>query len=253
MMPDALNIKAKPSDRSVFRFKQFEMLNCVNGLKIGSDGVLLGAWADISNAESIWDIGTGTGVIALMAAQRALPSCSITAFEIDPKAAAVAAENFASSPWGTRMSVVEGDALSLVSQNALNLTAPDLILSNPPYFAKDASLATRCAERDAARREGSLSFESLIGLAAERLTEQGRLCFISPADRHEEIEWHTALRGLHICRLTEVVTKEGRQPSRILWELSRTTGPQISERLTIRDAKGNYTDAYRQLTDDYYL
>lgn len=253
MEQNASNIKSEEARRTVFRFKQFSMLNCVDGLKIGSDGVLLGAWADVDEAKCIWDIGTGTGVIALMAAQRAIPSSRITAFEIDPKAAAVAAENFNNSPWGSRMKVVEGDALSTAGDTEPSAEIPDLILSNPPYFAKDASLATRCAERDAARREGSLSFESLVRLAAERLSASGRLCFISPADRREDIEWLATLHGLNIKRTTEIITKEGRQPSRILWELWRLGTPRTNDRLTTRDASGAYTEAYRLLTDDYYL
>lgn len=253
MEQEESNINAEYAKQSLFRFKQFAMLNCVDGLKIGSDGVLLGAWTDVNAAESIWDIGTGTGVIALMAAQRALPSCHITAFEIDPKAAAVAARNFAASPWHSRMKVIEGEALSVIAERSIIGVVPDIILSNPPYFAKSASLATRCAERDTARREGSLCFESLIKLGAKRLSPTGRLCFISPADRREDIEWHAAFYGLNIRHTTEVVTKEGRLPSRILWELSRLAGPLTTDKLVIRDSSGNYTKAYQLLTNDYYL
>lgn len=253
MEQNSSKIKSEETRRTIFRFKQFSMLNCVDGLKIGSDGVLLGAWVDVGDAKCIWDIGTGTGVIALMAAQRALPSSHITAFEIDPKAAAVATENFNNSPWGRRMKVAEGDALSTAGDTEPSAEIPDLILSNPPYFARNASLATRCAERDAARREGTLSFESLIQLAAKRLSASGRLCFISPSDRHEDIEWLATLHGLNIKHSTEIITKEGRQPSRILWELWRFGTLRTNDRLTIRDASGAYTEAYRLLTDDYYL
>ena len=128
-------MKEYSDNRSLFRFKQFSLENNVAGLKIGTDGVLLGAWSQTGESLSIWDIGTGTGVIALMLAQRS--DALITGFEIDPHAASVAASNFRNSPWAGRMKIIEGDAVEMTKY----LDPADIIISNPPYSLKNQVLA----------------------------------------------------------------------------------------------------------------
>ncbi|MDE6323225.1 MAG: methyltransferase [Paramuribaculum sp.] len=240
-------MKEKVDDKSLFRFKRFSLENNVAGLKIGTDAVLLGAWAHPGNARTIWDVGTGTGVIALMLAQRS--EASITGFEIDPQAAAVAASNFKQSPWGDRMRVVVGDAV----ETAVRLSKADLIISNPPYYAADSAIAAKVQARDVARRSSRLSFKDVIEIAAGKLSPDGNLFLVSPESARSSIEWEAAINNLKLRRLTAVRTKAGSPPTRLLWHFSRKGGTIVSDSLSIRDLDGAYTPDYIYLTKEYYL
>ncbi len=231
----------------LFRFKQFEMRNSVSGLKIGTDGVLLGAWADVAKCAHAWDVGSGTGLVALMVAQRS--DCQLTAIEIDHAAALESKQNAAASPWAKRIKVIEGD-INLVANS---LDRPDVILCNPPYYAAGKSLEAGNNRRDVARRDGSLSFESIISIASEYLTADGDLFIISPADRKGDIEWLCALRHLYVRHCTSVFTKRDLMSSRLLWRISRQDGPLVSDSIAIRNESGTYTDEFKKLTEDYYI
>lgn len=238
----------KSTDRSdYFRFKQFRMVNGNAGLKIGTDGVLLGAWTNVADVSEMWDVGTGTGLVALMLAQRS--DARITAFELDDAACRTAERNFALSEWRDRITLAEGDVFATQGE----CPRPDLIVSNPPFYDRLSSLAAKSSTRDLARRDGALSFASLIELAACRLSADGRLALISPADRDEEITWLAALNRFSVSRRTEVITKTGKRASRILWELSRGNCACRADELAIRDANGDYTRSYIELTKSYYI
>lgn len=241
-------MKEKEISKRIFRFKHFEMRNSLSGLKIGTDGVLLGAWADVTDAGTVWDVGSGTGLIALMLAQRC--NSLITAIEIDPVSASECEMNLLNSPWRDRLSFVNDDVFAI----AHNLDAPDLIVCNPPFFDFSASVAATGLSRDRARRSvESLSAESLISLAAEVLSPSGALCFIMPCDRNSDVEYFTALKRLHVRQTVDVVTRAGKSPMRRLWRLERVSGSCDRTVLSIRNADGSYTDEYRLLTGDYYL
>lgn len=230
-----------------FRFKQFEMRNSMSGLKIGTDGVLLGAWASFTCKNHVWDIGCGTGLIALMLAQRF--DCKITGIEIEHNAAAEAQYNAMHSPWSERIRVVEGD----IANVADSLTVPDVIVSNPPYFAVGKSMSAGSDSRDLARRDSFLSFEKLIELAGRYLSASGELFMVSPYSRKSDIEWYCGLAHLYVRHYTSVVSKEQNEPNRLLWHISRVDGPIISDQLTIRKMTGEYTSDFIELTKDYYL
>lgn len=232
---------------TTFRFKKFEMNNSASGLKIGTDGVLLGAWADVGGGNHVWDVGCGTGLIALMLAQRY--DCHFSAIEIERDAADEAEGNIARSPWKERIKLIHGN----ISEVAASLPAPDSIVSNPPYYASGKSIEAGNQKRDTARRDSSLCFASLIALASLYLRPEGNLFLISPFDRKADIEWEATLRGLHVRKCTPVITKDSAKPSRILWHISRVSGPTVTDRLLVRDAAGNYTDEFKTLTKDYYL
>ena len=137
-----------------FQFKQFTVWHDKCAMKVGTDGVLLGAWASVQNAHKILDVGTGTGLVALMLAQRSLPDADIIALEIDGAAAGQARENVTRSPWKERVEVVQTDFRDYQSSDKF-----DVIVSNPPYFVD--SLECPDQQRNAARHNGSLTYEEL--------------------------------------------------------------------------------------------
>lgn len=230
-----------------FKFKQFEMCNSLSGLKIGTDGVLLGAWCDVSSKKIVWDVGSGTGLIALMIAQRC--DAKIYAIEIDDVSAGECEVNISNSAWSDRLSVVKDDVFSVSSQ----LPRPDLIVCNPPFFGVNSSLEARNESRDCARRSVSLSVEKLIALASEVLSPGGALCFIVPFDKNSDIEYAASINKMNVRATVDVITREGKLPVRRLWRLEREAGPLMHSDLMIRTADGNYSEEYMMLTKDYYL
>lgn len=236
-----------------FQFKQFSVSDDHSAMKIGTDGVLLGAWAPVEGYGRIIDAGCGSGLLALMAAQRsavASPRCAITGIEIDPGAAADARANVAISPWSAMIEIVEGNILNtpLPTRNG---DCPTMIISNPPFF--NETLRSPSAARALARHGCEFGVESLIDLAAHYLGPQDRLAFIAPATRDDEIEFHLELRRIGIVEKCSVATRAGRPPSRTLW----LAGPGPSESrhtsIAIRDTDNRFTLQYLQLTSPFYL
>lgn len=233
---------------NTFRFKQFEVRNEVSAMKVNTDGVLLGAWIPSAGYNKIWDVGCGTGVIALMLAQR-FPDATITGIEIDCLSAEEARANFERSEWGSRLSVVNADFAAVHP----SLPVPDLIVCNPPFFDETKhNLVSPEMRKQRARHEGSLSYESLMN-AASGLNDDCRLCFISPADRENDIEYAASFHRLHIERKTFVRTREQKSPRRILWCLAKKPCPTLVDTLTLRDSNNEYTPEYRKLVNDFYL
>ena len=148
-----------------FIFKQFKIQQDNTAMKVGTDGVLLGAWADSENATNILDIGTGTGLIALMLAQRNLKA-NITAIEIDEQASLQASENFNNSPWEIRLSIKNLKLQDFVVEEKF-----DLIVSNPPFF--NNTFQANSSERNIARQTETLSFNELLKNTASLLSENG--------------------------------------------------------------------------------
>ncbi|MFI3239840.1 MAG: methyltransferase [Bacteroidales bacterium] len=237
---------------SKFRFKQFSVVNKDSAMKVGTDGVLLGAWCDITEAKKILDIGTGTGLIALMAAQRN-QSAYILAIEIDSIAANEASDNFINSPWNNRLELLNIDFNNF---SAVEITKFDHIISNPPFYTTD--IHSPNDSRAAARHSNiSLTFSSLLTNAKTLLTpETGKISIITPTESAEEIEKIAHTLDLHISRRTEVYPKQGVTPKRILWELTNTQPPKQSTQitqLTIELGRHIYTPEYITLTKPFYL
>ena len=227
-----------------FRFKQFAVEQEDVAMKVGTDGVLLGAWADCEGAERILDIGTGTGVIALQMAQRN-SHAQIRAVEIDGVATKRARANFDLSPWAERLTV---------EQTAVQEFAPtekfDLIVSNPPYFVD--SLLPPDAKRSTARHTHDLTFEELDSAVCRLLDDNGRFALILPVT---EFEKYLALTQLHLVRRCDVCPIEGGAVKRIMGEFAKQpTAETKHETIAIeRGQRGDYTEAYRTLTKDFYL
>ena len=182
-----------------FRFKQFAVLNDRTAMKVGTDGVLLGAWCPVEGMRHVLDVGTGCGVIALMVAQRN-HTALIDAIDIDHDAIEEATLNFVASPWSERLTAIEADFNDMTRHDRY-----DMIVSNPPYFTD--SLLPPDAARTMARHTESLTYSQLIEGAAQRLTDEGILALISPTDAEGIIIEAAAFASLPVRRITILSTR----------------------------------------------
>lgn len=226
-----------------FRFQQFEVFHDRCGMKVGTDGVLLGAWVQTLEARRILDVGAGSGLIALILAQHS--EAEIIGIEFDAAAAGQAAENARNSPWSERIHIVKEDFRTY--QEDLF----DLIVSNPPFFQN--ALQAPVPIRNQARHDVTLSYEELISKASTLLTPEGRLAVIIPSATQQEFENLCWSSKLYLKRCCEVSTIQGQAPKRVLLEFSRYRVE--TERTTLAvGVKGNArSDAYSALTSDLYL
>ena len=229
---------------SGFRFKQFAVEQDDVAMKVGTDGVLLGAWASCDGAERILDIGTGTGVIALMLAQRNTEA-KIHAVEIDSTATQRARSNFDMSPWAERLDV------ECCAVQAFNRAEKfDLIISNPPYFVD--SLLPPDAKRSTARHTHDLTFEELDKAVCRLLADDGRFALILPT---AEFEKYLSITHLHLVRRCDVHPTTGAAVKRVMAEFAKSKiATPANENITIeQQRRGDYTEEYRTLTKDFYL
>ena len=254
-------------------------------MKVNTDGVLLGAAMTILPSDrTMLDIGTGTGTIALMAAQRFLDyarndnsdarndnsdarnddliACNdspvilnevknlrIDAIDIDEASASEAAANFRNSPWNDFLSAHHCPLNGFASANR---TAYDLIFSNPPYF-EDSLTAPDERKSTARHTSDGLSYRDIFEFAKERLTEKGRVSLVLPADQEAALTRYARMCGLHLFRILRIRTVPRKAPSRIVAEFSRERCQEPQEDiLTIQD-EGKYTQEYLSLTRDFYL
>lgn len=231
-----------------FRFKQFTVYHDRCAMKVGTDGVLLGAWASVEKATTALDVGTGSGLIALMLAQRN-SRASVTAIDIDVKALAQAEENIKASPFSERIAVTH----SAFQPFAIGCSASyDLIVSNPPFFTR--SLLPPDAGRVHARHSVSLSLDELLQGSLRCLSPDGCLALILPAGRLGELVQRSATAGFTLRRLTYVFPVPGAPARRVLAELSLMQGPPVEETgLVIEEPGHRYSDAFTDLVRDFYL
>ena len=228
-----------------FKFKQFTVWQDRCAMKVGTDGVLLGAWVPMEGCRRLLDIGTGTGLIALLLAQRA-PQAEITAVEIDEAAAGQAAENVAASPWQERVKIVCENFRTFAPGQAF-----DLIVSNPPYFVD----ALKCPDeqRSLARHTGDLNYELLFGGARRLLTEDGGIAVIVPAELGKLVTDTAWNYGFHPTYRTEVYTKPGKPCRRLLIRFGRQYAPCTEDKLYIESSAGGYSPEFAALVRDFYL
>lgn len=231
-----------------FEFKQFRIYHDKCAMKVGTDGVLLGAWAKVDQARRILDIGCGSGLIAIMAAQRCGCETEIVGLEIDAAAAAQAAENAVASPFGNHIKIIQGDVKTFQPD------APfDCIITNPPFFV-ETTLSPN-AQRAMARHTDTLSYEALVVNAKRLMRPDADFQLIVPYANAKTIKSLCALHGLSLARQTDVATKIGATPKRSLLHFVNNiaaTKP-AQDILTIRDGDGQLTAAYKALTADFYL
>jgi len=227
-----------------FRFKQFTVYHDLCAMKVGVDGVLLGAWADCRNIRYGLDVGTGSGLIALMLAQRS--EARIHAIDIDENACKQAEINFNNSPFRDRLSVESGAFQDFSSSRRY-----DLIVSNPPYFAH--SLKSPDKNRSFARHNDHLPLEVLIKKSASLLAPQGKAAFIIPFDRWEKIHSSAVENQLFLCRKTWISSLQNRPPKRVLLEYSFINQGIAEDGFYIGETKEAYSNEYRYLTEEFYL
>lgn len=231
----------------IFEFKEFAIKQDQCAMKVGTDAVLLGAWVNCKCATSILDIGTGTGVIALMLAQKS--SANIDAIEIDEASHIQANKNCLASKWKERIKI-HHTSLQIFA-GSVNVKY-DLIVSNPPYFI-DSSKATG-SERTKARHTDMLPYDQLINSAAKLLSEKGALCVILPLKESELFRELAEAKNLHLSKLTRVKTTSDKQEKRLLMQFEKKPKSFFENVIIIeKDERHSYTDDYKELTKDYYL
>ncbi len=232
----------------MFRFKRFAVEDDRTSMKVGTDGVLVGAWVGLSGAERrILDIGTGSGLIALMVAQRTINS-KIDAVEIDESSAAQAAENISASQWSDRVEVIHSDIKSFVPNEKY-----DLIVTNPPYFVD--SLLSPDLGRTMARHTTELSFSELVESVVRLLNVDGRFALILPTVESQIFD-NEATGKLSLVRRCAVLGREDLPVKRYMSEyvLSSDFCEVEHEQIVIEGEKrGQYREEYRELTRDFYL
>ena len=244
-----------------FTFKQFEIQQDRCAMKVGTDGVLLGAWAE--GGQRILDIGSGTGLISLMMAQR-FPEAQVWGIDIDPDACMQARENVAASPFADRVGIaccalqnlseehlVRGsEELMEMKEGEGNLF--DAIVSNPPFFVN--GLKNPDSKRAMARHSDSLPFPVLMKGVRRWLSDEGVFSAIVPADVLESFVSEAYCSGLSLVRQCGVKTVERKQPKRYLVAFSkRRTGMMDKRTEIMTDSDGNRSEWYAKITEEFYL
>lgn len=233
----------------MFKFKQFSVEQDRCAMKIGTDGVLLGAWAPIENNPfSILDIGTGTGIIALMLSQRSNAQ-QIDALEIDEDAYEQAVDNFENSSWSDRLFCFHAGLDEFVEEPEDEY---DLIVSNPPFYTENYKSENE--QRDLARFADAMPFEDLIEAADLLLSENGVFAVIIPFKEEDEFITLAKEYELHPIKITRVKGTPTTEIKRSLLAFSRNESTTIlTNELIIETARHNYTPEYIELTKDFYL
>jgi len=232
----------------VFQFKQFKVTHSQSSIKIGTDAVLLGAWAEVNAANTILDVGTGCGIIALMMAQKN-KSAIIKAIDIHQESIIEATENFVQSPWETQLSA---ELISLQDFNAKGSNPFDHIISNPPFFSQ--SMPSPNLKRHNARHTSTLSQEDFFCGCKRLLTSDGKLSIIIPYQNSEKWIETAYEHQLFPSRITNVFPHPQSPLERVLIEFINTKGVPLFQELSIRRGKGQpYSEKYVALTGEFYL
>lgn len=230
-----------------FKFKQFAVHHDRSSLKVGTDAVLLGAWADVADAKHILDIGTGSGVIALMLAQRS--AAQIDAIDIDEESVKQAQENFELSPWASRLNA---RTISLKDFTKVTTNKYDLVVSNPPYFTD--SYKPTDPQRFSARHNDQLPINELAENAAKLLSLSGQFCVILPVKESALLTSAARSHGLFPEKELWVYSFTGKEVFRKLILFGKNETNCVREELTIETGPGQgYSKEYIELTKEYYL
>ncbi|WP_289664448.1 tRNA1(Val) (adenine(37)-N6)-methyltransferase [Flavobacterium panacagri] len=233
----------------MFQFKQFSVKQDKTAMKVGTDGVLLGAWTPINhNPFSVLDIGAGTGIIALMLAQRTNAE-QIDALEIDEEAYEQAVENFEASPWGDRLFCFHAGLDEFIDEPEDEY---DLIVSNPPFYAENYK--TDNEQRDLARFQDAMPFEEIVEAADLLLSENGVLAIIIPFKEEQKFIALAKESELYPLKITRVKGTSKSEIKRSLLAFSRNEISEIEiNELVIEIERHVYTPEYIELAKDFYL
>lgn len=216
-------------------------------MKVGTDGCLLGAWADLSNSRNILDVGCGSGLIAIMAAQRC-PKATITGIELDKDASMQAQENVSASPWNEHINIVHADFLQYTPTEKF-----DTILSNPPYFT--SSMKCPDDKRTKARHDDSLSSGDLLAHAHELLIDEGKLSVVIPTEQKDVWTAQAEAIGLHLTKVAYIHTRPTIAPKRVLLEFTKNSNTKevCETKFTLENEPGKYSEEAVRLLHPFYL
>lgn len=235
------------SHNKYFQFKQFRIDQHHAAMKVNTDGVLIGAWAGIENVNTALDIGTGTGLISLMIAQRSY--AAITGIEIENKAAEEALQNVQQSKWSNRISIFPVSFQQFVATTELRF---DLIVSNPPFFSNSAKNTN--PDLSVARHNDLLPFVDIISGACKLLTNLGRLSLILPASEASGFIVLAQKQALYLNRVTGVKPFPDKEQNRVLMEFGRLKSPFTENEISVYDNSGkDYSAEFKILARDFYL
>ena len=228
-----------------FDFKQFHINHDQCTMKVGTDAVLLGAWTSIANACRILDIGTGSGIIALMLAQRTSHETTINAIEPDHDSAQQAVKNVIHSPWAKKVVISETSLQNFHSPHQF-----DLIITNPPFFLN--SQLPPSAKRSKARHTHSLSYQELIHATKQLLTPQGRLSIVLPTVEGLHFQELARAENLYVIRQLSFFSRQGKSQERWLFEFSFTQQQIEKETLILHETGEAWSESYQQITREFY-
>ncbi|MEE3652078.1 MULTISPECIES: tRNA(1)(Val) (adenine(37)-N(6))-methyltransferase TrmN [unclassified Brenneria] len=231
-----------------FTFKQFFVAHDRCAMKVGTDGILLGAWTPVAGVSRILDIGCGSGLIALMLAQRTRHHVQIDAVELDAAAGRQAGENIAASPWSERMRVYVDDVVNFAAAGPASYP---LIISNPPYYAPGVACGT--AQRAQARYTTALTHEILLDCVRRLITPDGVFCVVLPTAVADDFIPLAQRRNWFLRQRLDVSEYHSRPAHRTLLALSPQSGECLTRQLVIRDADRRYSTEFQALTKDFYL
>lgn len=222
----------------IFKFKEFEVSHKVNAQKVSTDSVLLGAWADLLDAHYVLDIGTGCGVLALMAAQRN-PNAKIDAVEIIPEFAFEAKTNFKRSKFDSRIKLIQTDIRKFPRKNQY-----DHIIVNPPYFSN--SLQSTNPSKNNARHDLNLSFEDLAEAASDLLSENGKISIVVPFQKADYLQGCFRQFGMQCYRMSSLKHTKDSSVSIRLMEFGSMHKPFTESEIIIKEGE-NYSETYSNL------
>ncbi|MFC6669157.1 tRNA1(Val) (adenine(37)-N6)-methyltransferase [Marinobacterium aestuariivivens] len=231
---------------SYFQCRQFRIEQGDCAMKVTTDASLLGAWAPVGQARRLLDIGTGTGLLALFAAQRS--PARIDAVEVDAAAAEQARQNFAASPWADRLQLIEGDIRDLARDMPGQY---DAILCNPPFFS--ASTPNRCERLARARHNDALPLADLLDVLERLLSGDGRAWLLLPPKETGEVLAGLEQRDLHPRGQLEVCNDADSEPHRIVLQLEKRPGPCAVEEIRLYERHPFHTEEAAQLFEPYYV
>jgi tRNA1Val (adenine37-N6)-methyltransferase len=232
----------------MFHFKKFSIDDSKAAMKIGTDAVLIGAWVPCGNETRILDIGTGSGILALMMAQRNTNTL-IDAVEIDYDASMLAELNVQLSPWPNQVHIFNTTIQEFSLANKHNYS---LVICNPPFFTD--SLKAPDKARSTARHNDTLPVKDLLHCTSNLLTDNGKAAFIIPANAYENWKVEAAKQYLYPTLTTWVKSSESHNPHRVMIAFSREKQPAIIDNeISIYSSKNIYSPEYRELTRDFYL
>lgn len=231
---------------SHFHFKQFSIRHDRSTMKVGTDGVLLGAWVAVDGADAILDVGTGSGIIALMLAQRTAPHTLIHAVEIEASDAAQATENVAHSHWPDKVKVFQSSIQDFDAQ-----VQYDHIVSNPPYFVN--SQEPPDARRVEVRHTTKLSHEELLMTAVRLLKPTGKLSIILPYTEGHQCIARALRHDLFCVRQTNFRTRAGKPIERLLLTFAFKMSPVDHGEILLYNGDNDWSSEYRALTREFYL